>query len=126
MKLRGIRLGVEADVAQPPEKLPRGVRAVRDGKIAWVFRAGETYRIEQVIARGGGADSAHDLDAPMPGKVVRVLVEAGQEVKKGAPLLLLEAMKMEHEIRAPRDGVVKRVPAPGQMVALGEPLAELE
>ncbi len=126
MKLRGVRFGVEAEVAQPPEKLPRGVRAVRDGKIAWVFRAGETYRIEQVVTRGGAADTAHDLDAPMPGKVVRVLVEPGQEVAKGAPLLLLEAMKMEHEIRAPRDGRVKKVPSPGQMVNLGEPLAELE
>jgi biotin carboxyl carrier protein len=126
VKLRALRGGVEQDVAKPPEKLPRGVRAVRDGKIAWVFRAGETYRIEQVVARGGAADVAHDLEAPMPGKVVRVLVEVGQEVAKGTPLLVLEAMKMEHEIRAPRDGRVKRIASAGQMVALGEPLVDIE
>jgi biotin carboxyl carrier protein len=126
MKLRGIRTGVEHEVAKAPEKLPRGVRAVRDGKVVWVFRAGETWRIEQVLRRGGADDATHDLDAPMPGKVVRVFVAKGDAVTKGTPLLVLEAMKMEHEIRAPRDGKVKRIPAVGQMVTPGEPLAELE
>lgn len=126
MRLRAVRTGTESEVAKVPEALARGVRAARDGRFVWVFKNGETWRIEKVVGRGGAEDSAHDLDSPMPGKVVRVLVEAGQTVTKGTPLLLLEAMKMEHEIRAPRDGKVKRLPAPGQMVALGEVLAEME
>jgi len=58
-----------------------------------------------------GADSAAEgsLTAPMPGKVIRVLVADGTEVTRGAPLLVLEAMKMEHTIRAPEDGVVETV-----------------
>jgi len=46
------------------------------------------------------------LTAPMPGKIVAVLIEAGQQVVKGAPLLIMEAMKMEHTITAPDDGVI--------------------
>ncbi len=63
----------------------------------------------------------------MPGVVTRVLVAAGDEVKRGQPLVVLEAMKMEHQIRAPRDGRVAKVNAgPGQMVAGGATLVELE
>jgi 3-methylcrotonyl-CoA carboxylase alpha subunit len=49
------------------------------------------------------------LAAPMPGKVIAVMVQAGQQVAKGTPLLILEAMKMEHTIAAPADGVVKEI-----------------
>ena len=49
------------------------------------------------------------LTAPMPGKVVAVLVQAGEQVKKGAPLMILEAMKMEHTINAPREGVIAQI-----------------
>ena len=49
------------------------------------------------------------LTAPMPGKVVAVLVSAGQSVKKGEPLVIMEAMKMEHTIAAPHDGVVEEI-----------------
>ena len=59
---------------------------------------------------GAEGDAAGgDLAAPMPGKVVRVEVTPGQKVKKGAPLAALEAMKMEHVIAAPADGVVEAV-----------------
>ena len=46
------------------------------------------------------------LTAPMPGKVIAVLVEAGAKVTKGAPLMILEAMKMEHTVLAPEDGII--------------------
>jgi len=49
------------------------------------------------------------LSAPMPGNVIRVLVKAGDEVSSGQPLLVLEAMKMEHTINAPADGIVEQV-----------------
>ena len=62
-------------------------------------------------AAGGGVEESgeYHLKAPMPGLVVAIPVDEGQEVKKGQVLLILESMKMQNELRAPRDGVVARV-----------------
>ncbi|MBE1578122.1 biotin carboxylase N-terminal domain-containing protein [Amycolatopsis roodepoortensis] len=68
--------------------------------------------------------AAGSLVAPMPGTVVRLAVEAGDTVKTGDPLLWLEAMKMEHRIAAPADGVVTELPVVvGQQVEVGTILA---
>ncbi len=73
-------------------------------------------------AGAGGA-----LAAPMPGKVIQVMVEAGQEVARGAALMVLEAMKMEHSIRAPADGVVREVRfSAGETVDEGAELIDFE
>ena len=67
------------------------------------------------------------LLAPMPGSVVKVLVEQGQQVAAGDPVLVLEAMKMQHTVSAPTDGVVSRLEvAPGTQVAAGEVMAVVE
>jgi 3-methylcrotonyl-CoA carboxylase alpha subunit len=67
------------------------------------------------------------LVSPMPGKVIALVAAAGAAVEKGAPLLLLEAMKMEHTISAPRAGTVKRFCfAVGDQVAEGVALVEFE
>lgn len=58
------------------------------------------------IANGGGASS---LKTQMPGRIVRLLVAEGEAVKKGQPVLVIEAMKMENELKAPQDGVVSRI-----------------
>jgi 3-methylcrotonyl-CoA carboxylase alpha subunit len=60
----------------------------------------------------GGTDSndAHSLAAPMPGKVIALMVQAGTRVRKGQALLVMEAMKMEHTITAPADGLVEKLP----------------
>lgn len=62
-------------------------------------------------AAGGGAVEGGEfhLKAPMPGLVVSVLIEEGQEVKKGQVMLILESMKMQNELKAPRDGTMGRV-----------------
>jgi len=77
---------------------------------------------------GGGGDEAKGgwaLKAQMPGKVVRLLVEPGAAVAKGQPLLVVEAMKMQNEIAAPRDGTIKTVHAkPGAVVERGTLLVE--
>jgi biotin carboxyl carrier protein len=66
------------------------------------------------------------VTAPMPGKVLRILVREGDEVKAGQGLLVLEAMKMENEIPSPRDGVVKKILVKeGDTVDTGQPLIEL-
>jgi biotin carboxyl carrier protein len=67
------------------------------------------------------------IRAPIPGLVVRVLVEVGQSVSDDQPLLLLEAMKMENEIRSARSGVVKQIVcAAGQRVEQNSVLIVLE
>ncbi|MGC1330845.1 acetyl/propionyl/methylcrotonyl-CoA carboxylase subunit alpha, partial [Pseudomonas sp.] len=77
------------------------------------------------------ADARHTqqggLNAPMNGSIVRVLVSAGQHIEAGTPLVVLEAMKMEHSIRAPQAGVVKALNClEGEMVAEGSVLVEME
>ena len=72
----------------------------------------------------GAALAAGSLVAPMPGTVLRIAVEAGAPVSAGDPLLWLEAMKMEHKITAPADGVVAELPvSAGQQVEVGAVLA---
>ena len=56
-----------------------------------------------------GSSSSLTIEAPMPGKIVEVMVEEGSEVKAGEPLIILEAMKMQNEIACPVDGVVKKI-----------------
>ena len=68
-----------------------------------------------------------DLNAPMPGKVVSVLVAPGVRVERGTPLLVLEAMKMEHTICAPAPGLVRAIPfAAGEQVAEGAELVQFD
>jgi 3-methylcrotonyl-CoA carboxylase alpha subunit len=77
-----------------------------------VFIGGESWRLERVdpLAPPAGADvHAGRLSAPMPGRVVQLLVAAGDRVKQGQALIVIEAMKMEHTIAAPRDGAVESV-----------------
>ncbi|UJW29071.1 ATP-grasp domain-containing protein [Saccharothrix sp. AJ9571] len=76
------------------------------------------------FADPSAALAAGSLVAPMPGNVVRIAVAAGDRVEAGAPLLWLEAMKMEHKITAPAAGVVAELPVEvGQQVELGTVLA---
>ena len=72
---------------------------------------------------GSEAEGRQQVVAPMPGKVVRVLVKAGDSVEAGQGLLVVEAMKMQNEIRSPKSGTVEHVPvAEGQAVNAGEVL----
>lgn len=78
---------------------------------------------KEAIAAGAGE---HSIDAPMPGKIVKVVVEEGQSVKAGDVLLVLEAMKMQNEITADADGTVKAVNVEaGQNVKVKESLVIL-
>ncbi len=99
---------------------------VRDGDDLHVFSGGRhrTLKLVDVVAQAGAHDSDDaGLAAPMPGKVIAVHVAAGSRVRKGAPLLVMEAMKMEHTIVAPDDGTVDAVLyGAGEQVAEGAPL----
>jgi acetyl/propionyl-CoA carboxylase alpha subunit len=89
----------------------RRARVARDGAHVHVLAEGKTFAfVEQPRFPDAAAQAiAGGLVAPMPGKVVKVLVAAGQEVAAGAPLVVLEAMKMEHTVRAGDGGVVRAV-----------------
>ncbi len=83
------------------------------------------------FGRGGGgaapAAGAQQVLAPMPGKVVKVLVQPGDEVKARQGLIVVEAMKMENELRSPKDGRVTEVlVAEGASVEAGRPLVVVE
>ena len=104
-------------------------RALREGRDWHVFSGGEYRRLTlREALQGQDADTrAGSLAAPMPGKVIQVMSRPGETVKKGQPLLILEAMKMEHTITAPADGVVKEVHfAAGEQVLEGAELITLE
>ena len=91
-----------------------------------LFTAGGHWRLgyaPPLAHAGDDAQEAGGLAAPMPGKVIALFVQPGAEVKKGQPLLVMEAMKMEHTIAAPADGVVERLPyGVGDQVAEGAAL----
>jgi biotin carboxyl carrier protein len=70
------------------------------------------------------AEGSQRVIAPMPGKVVRVLVKAGEAVEAGKAILVVEAMKMQNEVRSPKSGKVERIlVSEGQTVSAGEVLA---
>jgi geranyl-CoA carboxylase alpha subunit len=110
----------------------RLVRAVfaRDGEASWWLADGA--EIAAVDARlrgraGNAAARAGTLLAPMHGRVTQVHIEAGRTVEAGALLVVLEAMKMEHQIRAPRAGTIAALHAkPGDQVAARQCLVEMQ
>lgn len=79
----------------------------------WAFWKGRVYRNQLPSSAGSDVTSRTQVEppltAPMPATVVKVLVAMGATIRRGEPLLVLEAMKMELIIRAPRDGVVTAV-----------------
>jgi 3-methylcrotonyl-CoA carboxylase alpha subunit len=99
---------------------------LREHDVIHVFAGGAHYALEfdDPMAHAGEVEAEGGrLTAPMPGKVVAVLAEKGRQVKKGDPLVIMEAMKMEHTIAAPGDGMVEDILyAVGDQVADGAPL----
>ncbi|WP_348831829.1 acetyl/propionyl/methylcrotonyl-CoA carboxylase subunit alpha [Xanthobacter sp. KR7-225] len=105
-------------------------RVVRTGAHLIVFVRGGEFGLEFVdprLASQAATGTAGRLVAPMPGTIIRIAVTEGQEVAKGAPLVVVEAMKMEHTVAAPRDGRVKALKfAVGDLVDEGAELLVLE
>jgi 3-methylcrotonyl-CoA carboxylase alpha subunit len=103
-------------------------RAVREGDVWHVF-AGADYRklrLREALPNPDGDAASGSLAAPMPGRIIQVMSRPRDAVKKGQPLLILEAMKMEHTITAPADGVVKEIHfAAGEQVLEGAELITL-
>ena len=104
------------------------VAAAPDGERVFVWCDGAVFRFDKPrrARRAAGSEHAGDLISPMPGRVRRTLVPVGEAVEKGQVLLVLEAMKMEHAIRAPRGGILKALLVrEGDLVEAGVELAEI-
>ncbi|CAN5211854.1 biotin carboxylase N-terminal domain-containing protein [soil metagenome] len=85
---------------------------------------GVEFSIVDLLPPPGSTAAAGSLSAPMPGTVVRTEVEPGTHVRAGQPIVVLEAMKMEHAVRAPNDGIVESVlVSVGEQVDIGQVLA---
>ncbi len=129
--------GVVAEAAGPELTLTLGDRTLAyhravDGTTVWIGWQGGAwaFRREEPAGPGRGPEAAAAGEAvrsPMPGTVVAVHVAAGDRVGAGQALVVVEAMKMEHTLVAPHDGVVGRVPAEvGRQVALDELLVSVD
>ncbi|MGH8053831.1 MAG: acetyl/propionyl/methylcrotonyl-CoA carboxylase subunit alpha [Stenotrophomonas sp.] len=119
----------DAHALQIGDRLFRG-HTVHDGNVLHVFgdERQQRFTLHDPVAE---ADTANDhggsLLAPMPGRVVALLVEPGSTVSRGTPLLVMEAMKMEHTLQAPADGTVHGFRAKaGDQVGDGAVLVDFE
>jgi 3-methylcrotonyl-CoA carboxylase alpha subunit len=108
-------------------------KVAQSGDETAVQQDGRVFRFQRSTLKGAGLSSSGGgvleagLSAPMPGTVVKVEVQPGQRVSMYEPLIVLEAMKMEHVIVAPHDGVVRAIFFDeGDMVPAGSPLLALE
>ncbi|GHT33715.1 acetyl-CoA carboxylase biotin carboxyl carrier protein subunit [Bacteroidia bacterium] len=107
----------DAPKAQAPKPVARPVATAPKAQPATV----------PVAERSRSTGGANSVKAPLPGTIFKIEVNAGQAVKKGAVLLVMEAMKMENNILAAKDGTVKAVYVQlGQTVLPGDALVDLE
>jgi acetyl/propionyl-CoA carboxylase alpha subunit len=126
-----VRLALGGKILEQPA--PRGdleADVLDAGDEVILFEAGEALAFHEPRADASGPKAAAGdgiIRSPMPGKIVSVAVIAGQTVSKGQALVTVEAMKMEHALGAPFDGVVAELKAaPGDQVSEGAVLARLE
>ena len=120
--------GSETRLVEIDPALPRPAKAWPQGDSLVVFEAGQAHAFCVPEPNALSSQSSGDgiLLAPMPGKIVACPVKAGDTVLKGAPIITLEAMKMEHVLTAPFDGIVESLNASlGDQVVEGLVLARL-
>lgn len=135
-------------------ELPLDVISAQNGVLS-ILLDGKSYEVKQEIAgaetnivvgqerfsvalrdprslrsrRSGGAaeEGVKKITAPMPGKIVRLLAQEGSTVQAGQSVIVIEAMKMQNELKAPKNGVLKKINArEGAAVEAGQSLAEVE
>ena len=135
-------------------ELPLDVTSAEDGVLSLLI-GGRSYEVKQEITggetnivvgqerfsvalsdprslrsrrRAGGAEQGvRKITAPMPGKVVRLLAAEGSTVQAGQSVMVIEAMKMQNELKAPKDGVLRKIKVQeGAAVEAGQALAEVE
>jgi glutaconyl-CoA/methylmalonyl-CoA decarboxylase subunit gamma len=108
------------------EGTPPDVGVIASGHRAYVRVESERHRAAAAAKRGGTAGAEKIILAPMPGRVVKILVSAGEEVRQGQGVAVIEAMKMENELRAKGAGTVSHVHVkPGDTIESGAKLISL-
>ena len=129
-----LRPGVWSFVLEDGRQIEVSLEPHRDGTLrAWFGSAVLAFELVDELAAlaqaGGGrgrSKKGNVVPAAMPGRVLRIAVAPGDTVTSGQPLLVLEAMKMENEVKSPRDGTVDSVAvAAGQVVSAGDVLVKL-
>jgi biotin carboxyl carrier protein len=117
----------ECRVGAEPGSEGRGALRVSVGAREYGVRLSDPKLLRGAGAAGGEQGGRAQVKAPMPGKVVRVLVEAGQAVETGQGLVVVEAMKMQNELKSPKSGTVTELRAgPGSTVNAGDVLVVVE
>ena len=117
----------ECRVGAEPGSAGRGALRVSVGAREYGIRLTDPKHLRGAGAGGGEQGGRAQLKAPMPGKIVRVLVEAGQAVESGQGLVVVEAMKMQNELKSPKSGTVAELRAePGATVNAGDVLVVVE
>jgi acetyl-CoA/propionyl-CoA carboxylase, biotin carboxylase, biotin carboxyl carrier protein len=105
------------------QDVTRSYRHATDGELTWIGNW-PLQEPEQLSRKGGAGAAGGAVTSPMPGTVLLLRVAAGEQVSAGQPLLVVEAMKMEHTVVAPIDGAVAELAVhAGQQVRLGQQLA---
>lgn len=104
---------------------PNGI--VNVGNNVFEVRLVDPKRVRGAGGSDAGADGVAEIRTAMPGRLVRILVDAGTEVKHGEGIVVVEAMKMQNELKSPKDGVVREIRfAEGVNVNAGDVLAVIE
>lgn len=110
-----------------PNEVTSAPFAVNVGSRHYEIKIVDPKRLRGADSNGAQTTGASEIKTAMPGKVVRVLAEIGAEVKQGDGILVVEAMKMQNEMKSPKDGTVKEIRfAEGATVNAGDVLAIIE
>lgn len=106
---------------------PTEPKTVDLGNHSFEIKISDPKRLRGAGGAIGSADGTAEIKTAMPGKVVRIVAKQGTEIKQGESVLVVEAMKMQNEMKAPKDGVVKEIRvAEGATVNAGDVLAIIE
>lgn len=96
-----------------------------DGKVLKLGKVGNDQK--KFTAEGHEFGAKDEISTPMPGKVVKILVDEGDQVESGQPLVIVESMKMENDIKSPTNGSVKSIHfQAGDLVKPGQPIIKLD
>ena len=106
---------------------PNGEMQIAVGETRYMVEVRDPRSLKARRANAGATDGPKKISAPMPGKVVRIISPEGTEVEVGQGVIVIEAMKMQNELKSPKKGIVKKImTAEGATVNAGDALAVIE